>query len=264
MPKFKTPNTRKNRKTPYSRNKEKLNANEEYDSIINGIFNCELPALNLSPSANTASDEEYRLSVGRFEPMPFDHYERKYNYLKLCTLEKAHQYARQYYQSFIGQGGLPTKSYKKLLTRVIQRLVKFNESQLYQLQLFFFSWDANEALTGMFRLTSPPDESDPNYLETDASTHRIVESIIQYLHAEQDIIFYNPSNRVIELSNSLITHLIKLMMLKKREGLLSHNHSNTCSYGNSCYRNPIHQLTVHSPFLRSGGSRKTRKRNHKN
>jgi len=253
MSKAKPPNAKKNQKSS-SRNKAK----EEYDTLIDDIFKCNM---NLSPSAIAASNEEYRLLVERYGPTPFDPYERKYNQLKACTLEKARIYDEQYHNSFIGQGGLPTISYKKLLTRVIQRLGKFDESQLYQLQLFFFSWDGNEALTGVFRLTVPPNKSDPNYLETDETTHRTVESIITHLQANMP--FYNSSNRTIELSNSLITHLIKLMMLKKMEGAFPI--LKRCPYGNSCYRteNPFHYLTEHnSPFLQRGSSkkRKTQKR----
>jgi hypothetical protein len=233
----------------FAKNVMARNTYTEYDKIIDGIFTCIPPAPNMGAEAS-AYDPSIKSST---------YYSLKYRYLDKCTLDKAAEYSKEYYETFIGPGGLPTKEYKKLLTRVIQRLVSFNEAQLYQLQLFFFSWDGNHALTGIFQLHDPPNRLDPNYLDTDMSIYRIIESIVNHINGEDVTLFYDPVHHTMDLSNSLITHLIMMMMRKKYEGVLRHNNPNQCSYGNSCYRNPVHRLVAHSPFLQSGSSRKKKR-----
>ena len=171
-----------------------------------------------------------------------------------CVLEKASDYAspEKLYDIFINRNsapikGLPTKEYKIFLSQVVLRLNTFTHDQLNRIQLFFFSWDANHALTGIFKL--PVDPSDPNYLDTDPQTYEVFHNLMHSVLPSiiKGRIMFEDEHHTIDLANSSITLTIQ-MWLKG------------CPFGNKCYRmktNPLHLQYMHPRASAQGGRKRT-------
>jgi hypothetical protein len=146
--------------------------------------------------------------------------------------EKAARYVESEKKVLIGFGGLPTDTYKRLLTRIVERFEDFNATQLRMISQLLFTWEES-ALTGIMKVY--PDEEI-------YSTYR---SLLQAVFGDP-IPFLN-SDKSIDLANSTIVHTIQEI-------------EKSCSFGASCTRaNPLHKHYMHE-MTKVGGRRRTIKR----
>jgi hypothetical protein len=134
---------------------------------------------------------------------------------------KALKYKREKYDTFIQQySGLPTKMYKKLLIRILERFTTFTREQLKRISVWLFLWE-EESLTGIMKVM-PTDAIYGSYVE-------ILKAIFG------DPIPFQNQNGDLDLANSTIVLAINESM-------------KPCPYGNHCYRivkNKLHAKWRH-------------------
>ena len=121
--------------------------------------------------------------------------------------EKALKYRREQYETFV-RGGIPTKIYKKLLIRILERFTTFTRKQLQRISIWLFLWE-EESLTGIMKVM-PTDAIYGSYVE-------ILKAIFG------DPIPFQNQNGDLDLANSTIVLAINESM-------------KPCPYGNRCYR----------------------------
>ena len=119
---------------------------------------------------------------------------------------KALKYKREKYETFLN-GGIPTKIYKKLLIRILERFTTFTREQLQRISIWLFLWE-EESLTGIMKV-----------MQKDAIYGPYVE-ILKAIFG--DPIPFQNQNGDLDLANSTIVLAINESM-------------KPCPYGNGCY-----------------------------
>jgi len=130
---------------------------------------------------------------------------------------KALTYKRESYDTFV-HGGIPTKQYRKLLIRILERFETFTRIELHRISVWLFSWE-EESLTGIIKIKP----TDPIYEKYTLILRAIF----------GDPIPFQNQNGELDLANSTI--VIAISEIEK-----------PCPYGKDCRRvNPLHKQWRH-------------------
>ena len=149
--------------------------------------------------------------------------------------EKALDYKTRYYRILLNSG-MPTKSYKELLVRIIDRFLSFTPEQLQHISTWLFFWE-EESLTGIMKV------------ENGEIIYPKYENLLRAVFGDP-LPFSRPDGSI-DLANSTIVLTISEI-------------SKPCQYGSECKRkNPIHQRLFHTATGGKRSSTRSKKRSKK-